>query len=809
ACNQLERAVDVLRGQWLWRYDGSGLLVEALNPLEELRRYEYSGGLLRATIGPQQERTQFEYDAHGNLASVLYPTGAQVRWRHDQRGHFIWEQDAHGAEWRWRHDVLGRPVRMEEPTGAVWERRYDAEGNLLETQGPLRRLRFSYSNYHQLAGWEEAGTRVSLGYDTEGRLTSVTNESGETFRYTRDACGRVVCEEGFDGSVRYCQYDLAGRLNRLIHPSLRTETLSHDALGRVVAVERSDGSFQRYRYRPDGALVEATNENGKVVLERDALGRVIRELQGEVEVASRYSPAGYRVEVSSSLGAHQSLTRDMLGAVQGLHHASQDGGSPWSVLFERDAAGRELARQMPGGVAARWRYDEVGRPLERRTLVAGMERGRRTWRWRDEDQVAVVQDSALGLMEFRHDDRGRLIGARLADGSFQHRVMDAVGNLFRRPDRSDRRYGRGGRLEEADGTRYAHDAEGRLVEKHEAGGRTWHYKWGDTGLLREVQRPDGARVRFGYDALSRRTSKALVRLDAQGREHVEQEVRFVWDGHVPLHEVSRTEGLTTWLFEPARLAPLAKEDSTGRYAVVTDHQGTPTEAYDELGQLAWRMQLDTFGVARTDVALTRCPWRWPGQYEDEETGLYYNRFRYYDPSTGCYLSQDPISLRGGLALFAYVPSPDVQSDPLGLAGTKSSIPGPPLDPRPPGSNQYSVWFESQLQKGVDFPGRSDGHHFAEANRQLHQAFQADSGFADAMEKQYPGIKDAVTPGPRGGILRDSPHSSLSWHHEPTRDGAIQLVPMEHHQAKGPVQASLHPNQKGGMENWGGGRKKCP
>ena len=129
------------------------------------------------------------------------------------------------------------------------------------------------------------------------------------------------------------------------------------------------------------------------------------------------------------------------------------------------------------------------------------------------------------------------------------------------------------------------------------------------GLLSEVQRPDGVRVLLSYDALARRTRKVV--LGAEGQPPTRREVRFVWDGDVPLHEVASSEGLTTWLFEPDSFSPLAREDASGRYAVVTDHLGAPTEMYDELGRLAWRMQLDTFGVGRTDVALKQCPWRWP------------------------------------------------------------------------------------------------------------------------------------------------------------------------------------------------------
>ncbi|MFY0582717.1 RHS repeat domain-containing protein [Cystobacter fuscus] len=243
--------------------------------------------------------------------------------------------------------------------------------------------------------------------------------------------------------------------------------------------------------------------------------------------------------------------------------------------------------------------------------------------------------------------------------------MDAVGNLYRQPGREDRRYSPGGRLREAGGIHYTHDADGNLTEKHTPQG-TWRYDWNGAGLLREVQRPDGQRVRMDYDALARRTRKVVLGAEAKDLSAPVREVRFVWDGHVPLHEVASTERVSTWLFEPESFSPLAKEDATGRYAVVTDHLGTPTEMYDELGQLARRMQLDSFGLGKTDVAVQHCPWRWPGQYEDQETGLLYNRFRYYDAYAGRYISQDPLGLEAGPSLYGYPEDPLSATDPLGL-----------------------------------------------------------------------------------------------------------------------------------------------
>jgi RHS repeat-associated protein len=665
AHNLPEEATDANGGTWRWRYDVCGQLLEETNPLGETRRYEYAGGLRVAEVGAGGERTEYGYDAQCNPTRVRLPTGGQVRLEYDRRGRWVSLRNARGGGERVQYDLLDRPVRVEGSGREVWEGRYDAEGNLLEERGPLRRMSLGYTGFHWPAYREEAGTRLSWRHDAEGRLVEVKNEVGEVYRFTRDELGRLVREEGFDGATWHYQYDAAGRLRQATQPSGRTRYFAHDEAGRLTRVEYDDGTFRAFRYRADGALVEAENESCKVALSRDALGRVVAEKQADGEVTSRYSPAGYRVEVDSTLGAHQRLLRDALGTVKGVTYTSPD-RPEWVVRMERDAGGLEVTRWMPGGVVATWKHNEAGLPTERHTLVGGGTVAQRTWRWRPEGQMAAMSDAAHGLTEYLHDTWGRLVGERRPDGSLQHRAMDAVGNLYRHPGMKDRRYGPGGRLQEADGTRYIHDADGNLTEKHTPEG-TWRYGWNGAGLLREVQRPDGLRVYLEYDALARRIRKVVLDAEAKGRVAPEREVRFVWDGHVPLHEVTSPEGLTTWLFEPESFSPLAREDATGRYAVVTDQLGAPTEMYDELGQLAWRMQLDAFGVGKADVAIKHCPWRWPGQYEDEETGLLYNRFRYYDAHAGRYISQDPLGLAAGLNLYGYPEDPLSATDPLGLS----------------------------------------------------------------------------------------------------------------------------------------------
>jgi len=104
----------------------------------------------------------------------------------------------------------------------------------------------------------------------------------------------------------------------------------------------------------------------------------------------------------------------------------------------------------------------------------------------------------------------------------------------------------------------------------------------------------------------------------------------------------------------------------------TDQAGLPRELTGMAGELVWRADYRAWGnTLRVETAEqaepVHQPLRFQGQYYDAETGLHYNRFRYYDPDAGRFVSQDPIGLAGGLNLYSYAPNPLSWIDPLGLS----------------------------------------------------------------------------------------------------------------------------------------------
>ncbi|WP_177313896.1 RHS repeat-associated core domain-containing protein, partial [Burkholderia ubonensis] len=106
-----------------------------------------------------------------------------------------------------------------------------------------------------------------------------------------------------------------------------------------------------------------------------------------------------------------------------------------------------------------------------------------------------------------------------------------------------------------------------------------------------------------------------------------------------------------------------------------DQIGTPLLMTDELGDVVWEASYKAWGEAREVIARAskaagitpRNLLRFQGQQVDEETGLHYNRYRYYDPASGRFVSKDPIGLAGGLNAYQYAPNPVKWIDPLGLA----------------------------------------------------------------------------------------------------------------------------------------------
>ena len=209
---------------------------------------------------------------------------------------------------------------------------------------------------------------------------------------------------------------------------------------------------------------------------------------------------------------------------------------------------------------------------------------------------------------------------------------------------------------------YSYDGHGNRIARSVAA-QTEHYRYDGTHQLASIEHANGAKSRYEYDALGRRIAKHVT--DARGNT---QTTLFVWNGDWMVQELRAGSAPITYVQHPDNAGPLAKIEGGRVYHYVNDHLGTPQEIHDGRGQIVWAADTSAYGKTRNYLRREiDNPIRFPGQYYDAESGLHYNRYRYYDPMAARYINQDPIGLKGGMNQYAYVASnPLTRIDPLGL-----------------------------------------------------------------------------------------------------------------------------------------------
>ncbi|WP_436487186.1 DUF6531 domain-containing protein [Chitinophaga sp. ARDCPP14] len=693
-----------------WMFNDEGLIVRKKNMEGVVTKYRYTGPYLTHVTYKNGRTFELEYDEQHNLSKITSPENAQRHWKYDELGQLIKETTETGYWYAYEYDVAGNVIRVEEADGSIHLFSYDAADNMIKAGDGHREVSFTYGPLGVLTGRSQHGVNVRFNYDKELQLRSIANEGGELYRQEPDANGNIINEWGFDGVHYHYERDAAGRVKKIFRPDNRWTACEYDGTGLLVREEYSDGSVTAYGYNKDGQLTGAFNEDGVVTIQRDAYGHTIGEIQGAYAVTREYNEWGEPVFVGSTLGAAIHLEHHAAGYVDGMQ-ATDGTDNSWQAQWKHNESGLEVLRMLSGGVTVQTQRDKQGKVVRQSIGVHKAEQSRIRYEWGKNTKLRRMVNELSGAQaQFSYDEFDNLVSASYGQSNSNavdtvYRIPDKLGHLFRTPARTDRVYGKGGRLLECPDYFYYYDGEGNLICKefrhnHQVaedkqawarankivlkGSRTgWVYEWKANGWLWKVITPAGGEIVFSYDPLGRRIAKVNKR---------KQEVtRWLWDGNVPLHEWQYTgdypphleavadgalqieqepvDNLVTWVFEESSLVPCAKLTAAGSYSIVADHLGTPVHAFDTSGNKVWERELDCYGkVRRLHGDKTFCNYLYQGQYEDAETGLSYNRFRYYDSGSGMYISQDPIGLLGGMKFYSYVHDPNSWVDVYGLAG---------------------------------------------------------------------------------------------------------------------------------------------
>ena len=718
---------------WTQLCDERGLPVSLVSPQGEETRLAYTAqGLLSGIFRQDERRLGIEYDHHNRPETLTDVMGREHHTEYSGHDLPVKMRGPGGQsvrlQWQQHHKLSG----IERAGTGAEGFRYDRHGNLLAyTDGNGVVWTMEYGPFDlPVARTDGEGHRWQYRYDKDTlQLTEVINPQGESYRYILDNCGRVTEERDWGGVVWRYRYDADGLCTARVNGLEETILYSRDAAGRLAEIITPEGKTQ-YAYDKSGRLTGIFSPDG--ISQRtgyDERGRVNVTTQGRRAIEYHY-PDEHTVircilppedERDRHPGESLLKTTYRYNAAGELTEVILPGDE--TLTFSRDEAGREVFRHSNRGFACEqgwnaasqlvtqragffpeettwggllpslvreYRYDSAGNVSAVTSREDYGRETRREYRLDRNGQVTAVTASGTGLgygegdESYGYDSCGYL----KAQSAGRHRISEETDQ-----------YAGGHRLKQAGNTQYDYDAAGRMVSRtrHRDGYRpeTERFRWDSRDQLTGYCSAQGEQWEYRHDASGRRTEKRCDR----------KKIRFtyLWDGdsiaeireyrddklYSVRHLVFNGFELISQQFSRERQAhpSVAPQWVTRTNHAVSDLTGRPLMLFNSEGKTVWRPgQTSLWGLALSLPADTGYPdprgeldpeanpgLLYAGQWQDVESGLCYNRFRYYEPESGMYLVSDPLGLQGGEQTYRYVPNPCGYVDPLGLVGCSTKL----------------------------------------------------------------------------------------------------------------------------------------
>ena len=635
-------------------YDANGNKTSTSRPLtgtpqSAMTSYQYDPnhpGDVVAAIDPNGNTSKYAYDSYGNLVSMTDPLGNQTTSAFDVVGEKTSQVTPKGnitggnpASYRTSvtYTAFGDTASVTDPLGHKTTHQYDGNRNLVSTSdADARTTAYTYDADNELTQTTRAdGSILRAGFDGNGNIVTQTNGLGNPTTYSYDPLNRMSSVTDSLGRKTAYSYDGIGNRTGLTDPSGRTTSFARDAANQLTGITYSDGSTPNVSlsYDAAGRRLGMTDGSGNTSYGYDSLNRLTQSTNGAGRsVTYRYDLAGRLTGITYPGGTHtvaRSYDADghLTGVTDWLGHTTS---------FRYDVNSNRTSQIYPNTVTANFSYDNADRlagftDAAGQTQILGMTYSR--------DAIGAL--SAENTQSYGYDSLNRI--TTFGGVSLTYDAGDHLTETF--DNSSDVQWG------------YSYDAADELVQKILQGNlpHIYQYTYDRQGNRTKSQiAPNNVAISQTFDQASRLTNVTTLntaqtvgqysyngdglRMSKTTSGGTES---FTWDVVEGLPLLIQ-DGATSYVTGPNGL-PLEQISSNG--AVLYYHQdqlGSTRAITNASGAVVATYTYDAFGNATTTGNISN-PFQFAGQYIDSETSYYYMRARYYDPTSGQFISRDPLS----------------------------------------------------------------------------------------------------------------------------------------------------------------------
>ncbi|MCC5640462.1 hypothetical protein LC593_32470 [Nostoc sp. CHAB 5844] len=645
------------------KYDASGRTTEEIDVLNGFTRYFYDpkNGKLTST-----ERGKYIKDASGQL--VEDPTVQKQVYRYEYNGLQTTVIDPLNRRTTSVMNDYYLPTETIYTTGQREKTSYLYDNNLQEAKdyptkivdiGSNDRV-FEYDELGRLKSATDLGDSKYLYTYGDDGLELITSPTGETLRYGYDALGNLAKVTYGDSSFKQMTYRASdNRLETVTLPSGETITYQYNDAGQVTSQTSSTSGSVSFTYTKEGAVKTMTDSTGITTYRYDSNKR----LEG----------------INSPNGSSISYKYDIVGRIKTLTEKGSATATAYTTEYDYDAFGNLSWIKDPADGITTMKYDLVNR-LQERTMPNGV---KTTYEYDDLDRIKSIfhtntQGQVLASVTYEREGIGEPSRITREDDSYVLLEYDSALRVEK-----ESYYNAAGQLLKE--TSYIYDASGkRQVQSTSGGSRTFNYS---TGYQLDTVTETGETENYDYDTdgrltLIERDGKTLDlehdsydRLTQVENETISQTIQYIYDGQG--NRVKAVEGAQErrFLVAPAMggglqstdlitdgsgnlisnyiygggSSPFMRIDADGNAVYyLTDAMGSVIGLADGSGASSGKLLYDAFGNILSQVggadSDTGGDFRFQGQWLESKSGLYHFRARDYDPTTGLFLSRDPVDI---------------------------------------------------------------------------------------------------------------------------------------------------------------------
>ena len=627
--NKLLRVTDPLNRQTTYAYDAKGnvlsvtTLAGTTDAVTTTMTYEATYNQVTSITEPLTRTTTMSYDTKGNLTAVTDPLGHQTTFAYTTAGQLTSTTDAAGKVTRLSYDG-GNLARVTDPLGQQTTRFTDSIGRIVRITNALgNSTRYDYDSLSRPQRvTDPLGQTTSFTYDANGNLLTLTDARNNRTSYTYNDMDRLITRTDPLNRVEQMVYDANGNLTRATDRKGQVTTLQYDPLNRTTQIgfgttENSGTiSYQStitYTYDSIGRVAEITDsQSGALRYTYDTRDRVLSETSAQGTVSYTYDSAGRprSMTVAGQDGVTYSYDdADRITAIT-------KGGS--AVTLTYDANNRRTGLRLPNGVQGTYSYDDASR-------LTGL--------------AYKLNTADIGDLTYTYDAVGRraTVGGSFAKTALPQAVASAS-------------YDAANQLTQWGTTTLSYDANGNVTND---GAVT--YTWNARNQLTAIN-GTATTASFAYDAVGRRIGKTVNGASTA----------FLYDGMDIVQELDGTTPTVNLLVGGVDEV-FQRTDAGGTRMPVVDALGSTLALLDDAGVVKTQYTYDPFGTTTSSGDTSSNAAQFTGR-ENDGTGLYFYRARYYNPIVQRFISQDPLGFNGGdVNQYVYVLNNPVNLiDPLGL-----------------------------------------------------------------------------------------------------------------------------------------------